>query len=726
MKIFVDVDNGTFLVSAGFNGERKQFNFKRGDSGQLDVAFLSNQVEEDLGGAAVVKFALKEVGKYDAGFVVYLDSWTKVGGVYVGKPNFNTTQLNTLLGHGDADADNDVTSVPLMMEVSWSVDGVDWLSTKTVVATVGNDVIKGDEGVPVDANPVYPTSQEVVDAIADVAELQARFDAEPYDESKDYRAGELVYFTAKVWRALESIAVGESPTTDPAKWFAQGSDKVAIVDIVNNLTAGGVDKVLSAEQGKSLKELIDQINALLASDDVSLDEVQELVDYIKNNRGDIDSLGIAGVGGLQAALDAKQRILTEGEFVDGDKTKLDNIEAGATGDQDLSSYSTATGVEDNADVTDTANVESAGALMDSEVTNLADVKAFDTTDYEPAKGADDNFVTDAEKTVIGNTSGTNTGDQDLTAAPVSTAQQTALSSKLPKESINGFKVATTVGTTPATYEITDSDLGFLIQSDFAGETYYVLENTTVDGIVHIKAAATGNSRIYLDGSSTQYKDQFGNSVDDVDIPAGGMHSFIRANGLWSVLNASDPSKAPIDSTVNLTGDQTIAGEKTFTGQQELTGQTAATDDSAMTKGLIDDLEIYQPKTIATGSVAVGESADVVSVGFKDNGLQAPGNDAAARVCYLDIVSYYPAGGAGIARYARYILSGRYINGGIFESNTLEVFNVGDAESATISAPGKTVSGQSTVDVTITPPASGAGTGRSYIIKITPITTPVSW
>ena len=38
-------------------------------------------------------------------------------------------------------------------------------------------------------------------------------------------------------------------------------------------------------------------------------------------------------------------------------------------------------VEDGADVTDTANVTSAGALMDSEVTNLAQVKAFDATDY---------------------------------------------------------------------------------------------------------------------------------------------------------------------------------------------------------------------------------------------------------------------------------------------------------------------------------------------------------
>ena len=35
------------------------------------------------------------------------------------------------------------------------------------------------------------------------------------------------------------------------------------------------------------------------------------------------------------------------------------------------------------------------------------------TGFEPAKGADDNFVTDAQLVVIGNTSGANTGDQDI-------------------------------------------------------------------------------------------------------------------------------------------------------------------------------------------------------------------------------------------------------------------------------------------------------------------------
>ena len=42
------------------------------------------------------------------------------------------------------------------------------------------------------------------------------------------------------------------------------------------------------------------------------------------------------------------------------------------------------GIESLADVTDATNVAAAGALMDSEVTNLAQVKAFDSADYATA------------------------------------------------------------------------------------------------------------------------------------------------------------------------------------------------------------------------------------------------------------------------------------------------------------------------------------------------------
>ena len=92
----------------------------------------------------------------------------------------------------------------------------------------------------------------------------------------------------------------------------------------------------------------------------------------------------------------------DGRDVSVDGTKLDGIEANATADQtdaeiraaveaatDSNVFTDAdhtklNAIEASADVTDTANVTAAGALMDSEVTNLADVKAFDTTDYATA------------------------------------------------------------------------------------------------------------------------------------------------------------------------------------------------------------------------------------------------------------------------------------------------------------------------------------------------------
>ena len=55
----------------------------------------------------------------------------------------------------------------------------------------------------------------------------------------------------------------------------------------------------------------------------------------------------------------------DGRDVATDGTKLDGIEA-------------------SADVTDTANVTSSGALMDSEISNLAQVKAFSSSDYATA------------------------------------------------------------------------------------------------------------------------------------------------------------------------------------------------------------------------------------------------------------------------------------------------------------------------------------------------------
>jgi hypothetical protein len=78
---------------------------------------------------------------------------------------------------------------------------------------------------------------------------------------------------------------------------------------------------------------------------------------------DSELTDLAGVKGV--TISTLQVKPSEGAFADGDKTKLDAIEA-------------------SADVTDATNVTAAGALMDSEVTNLAEVKAFSASDYATA------------------------------------------------------------------------------------------------------------------------------------------------------------------------------------------------------------------------------------------------------------------------------------------------------------------------------------------------------
>jgi len=82
--------------------------------------------------------------------------------------------------------------------------------------------------------------------------------------------------------------------------------------------------------------------------------------------GDLTTLSnTSGTNTGDQDLSSYQLQPSEGAFVNGDKTKLDGISTGA-------------------DVTNTSTVTAAGALMDSEVTNLAQVKAFDSSDYATA------------------------------------------------------------------------------------------------------------------------------------------------------------------------------------------------------------------------------------------------------------------------------------------------------------------------------------------------------
>lgn len=81
--------------------------------------------------------------------------------------------------------------------------------------------------------------------------------------------------------------------------------KLEASNVVDSLISESAAAPLSANQGRVLKGLIDSLNTLVASDDTTLDELQEIVDYIKVNRNELENLSVGAIAGLQTALDGK-------------------------------------------------------------------------------------------------------------------------------------------------------------------------------------------------------------------------------------------------------------------------------------------------------------------------------------------------------------------------------------------------------------------------------------
>ena len=220
---------------------------------------------------------------------------------------------------------------------------------------------------------------------------------------------------------------------------------------------------------------------------------------------------------------------SEGAFVDGDKTKLNGIETGA-------------------DVTDAANVAAAGALMDSEVTNLAQVKAFDSSDYAPALGADDNYVTDAEKTVIGNTSGTNTGDQDLSSYQLQPTEGAFVDGD--KTKLDGIESG-------ATADQTAAEIRALVDSATDSNVFTDADHTKLDGIesgadvtdtANVVSALTAGSNITIGGDGTISSTDTNTQLSDEEVQdiVGGM---VTANTESGISVTYDDTDGTLDFSV---------------------------------------------------------------------------------------------------------------------------------------------------------------------------------
>ncbi|NYZ70199.1 hypothetical protein H0A36_29755, partial [Endozoicomonas sp. SM1973] len=74
---------------------------------------------------------------------------------------------------------------------------------------------------------------------------------------------------------------------------------------IDHLRSQSATDILSANQGRILKEMIDTINAFLSSDSSEIESLKNIVEYIKQNKENLQNLGIDNIAGLRDALNTK-------------------------------------------------------------------------------------------------------------------------------------------------------------------------------------------------------------------------------------------------------------------------------------------------------------------------------------------------------------------------------------------------------------------------------------
>jgi hypothetical protein len=111
------------------------------------------------------------------------------------------------------------------------------------------------------------------------------------------------------------IKVADLEKNQPNKILTtNGNGELEFSDINNTLNCTVAGKVLDATQGKVLKDLIDNINALLASDNIDLNTVQELVNTIEGIQVSLSTLLVNDLttGGTTKALTAEMGKVLKG------------------------------------------------------------------------------------------------------------------------------------------------------------------------------------------------------------------------------------------------------------------------------------------------------------------------------------------------------------------------------------------------------------------------------
>jgi hypothetical protein len=201
--------------------------------------------------------------------------------------------------------------------------------------------------------------------------------------------------------------------------------------------------------------------------------------------------------------------------------------------------------------------------------------------YEPLKGSDDNYVTDAQLTVIGNTSGTNTGDQTITLTGDVTGSGTGTFATIIAEDAVDIAMLSASGTAGSTTFLRGDN----VWSVPAGSGDVSKVGTPVDNQVGVwtgDGTIEGTTGLTYDGSALDITGNItlSGTVDNINI--ANLASSVTTNNAkvsfdWDydytdLINSPDIPSSGVDfdpvGTDNST-DVTLAGQDflSITGQQ---------------------------------------------------------------------------------------------------------------------------------------------------------------